>query len=255
MAPNEIKPYTPPNCTVGQRVSNRVRMTDGRLVWIDGLDMDERIMWSRHSASRASAGAYLMSVSGKPEILSAQHTSVCHTDAEEHIITVFDLVRRTVIIRAGTPIKVTFDVDLGQRMNGELWATYKTPGMHTHCSDVHGLEWECRPIPTRSPIQSHFYPMPTMSWIQGDTRRFTWVGAQPTGVGTTKDTIILMLDRSGNRDDARGLGQGITDARAVTLTFYMIVETFRDAKTPTSTSMRASTWLLQPPMILTRSDD
>ena len=46
-----------------------------------------------------------------------------------------------------------------------------------------------------------------MAWLEDARTRFTWVSAQPTGVANLQTGLTIMLDRCGNRDDARGLGQ------------------------------------------------
>ena len=118
-------------------------------------------------------------------------------------------------------VEFIYDVDIHARNNGELWAVYKPEWTAERlCSDVHGLTWECHIERKDAPLQAKFWPMPTMAWLASVRDRMTWTGAQPTGVGFHDGAMVLMLDRRGNQDDARGLGQGITDSRPVDDAFW-----------------------------------
>ena len=112
-------------------------------------------------------------------------------------------------------------------MNGELWATWKTH-IDKICTDVHGLHVECHALNARAPLQAQFWPTPTMGWVVQGAHRLAMVGAQPTGTGVVDGRWGWMLDRCGNRDDSRGLQQGITDARKVSLTFDVWMESNGD---------------------------
>jgi alpha-mannosidase II len=131
---------------------------------------------------------------------------------------------------------VEFVVDVRSRKNGELWASYRLQGIDSAeqqlCADVHGLQYECHAPRFDAPVQSQFYPMPTMAWQEDAHTRFTWVAGQPTGVANLKTGLTIMLDRCGDHDDARGLGQGITDARPATLRFEVLVETLKKSRKP-----------------------
>ena len=70
--------------------------------------------------------------------------------------------------------------------------------------------------------------------------------AQPTGVGLHQGAMILMLDRRGNEDDERGLGQGITDSRPVMMRFGVLVEDVVVSNNPTKKALESKNWMLNP---------
>jgi len=113
-------------------------------------------------------------------------------------------------------------------------------------SDVHGLTWECHTERKDAPLQAKFWPMPTMAWLASSSERLTFTGAQPTGVGFHEGAMVLMLDRRGNKDDARGLGQGITDSRPVEMRFGVVMETEILKERASEKSLSVRNWMLNP---------
>ena len=87
--------------------------------------------------------------------------------------------------------------------------------------------------------------MPSMAFIEDDHMRFTVLSGQPSGVASLQSgektlicvvinciesfysltgAIEVFLDRRLQRDDNRGLGQGVTDNREILSRFKLIVE-------------------------------
>jgi hypothetical protein len=132
-----------------------------------------------------------------------------------------------------------------------LWAMYKPEWTAERlCSDVHGLTWECHTEPSGerkdAPLQAKFWPMPTMAWLASSSERLTFTGAQPTGVGFHEGAMVIMLDRRGNQDDARGLGQGITDSRPVEMRFVILTENIGVSTEPSDIALKLRKWVLNP---------
>jgi hypothetical protein len=220
---------------------------DGHITAIDGHRVVESLAWSNNQKGH-TAGAYLMAIMGKSEALRLATTPVaqhglrgsessifaCRDNSAStvHLVSQFEMVTRTVIVpdNVSLPLRFKYDVDIRTRNNGELWASYRVEGIDSDaskqqfCADVHGLIYECHAPRFQAPIQAQFYPMPTMAWQEDARTRFTWVSAQPTGIANLKTGLTIMLDRCGNRDDARGLGQGVTDPRPATLLFEVMLE-------------------------------
>jgi len=85
-----------------------------------------------------------------------------------------------------------------------------------------------------------------MAWLAFSSKRMTFTGAQPTGVGFHEGALILMLDRRGNQDDARGMGQGITDSRPVEMRFGVLVETEILKDRASEKALMIRNWMLNP---------
>jgi len=58
--------------------------------------------------------------------------------------------------------------------------------------------------------------------------------------------MVLMLDRRGDQDDARGLGQGITDSRPVEMRFGVVMETEILKERPSEKALLIRNWMLNP---------
>ena len=58
--------------------------------------------------------------------------------------------------------------------------------------------------------------------------------------------MILMLDRRGNQDDARGLGQGITDSRPVEMRFGVLMEGEHLKESASEKALLIRNWMLNP---------
>lgn len=264
-SPGEIKPWMEDRCVkqegAGWGKSEEVTFDErGHITSISGVQVQESFIWMANTPGDGKAGAYLMSVTSHEDVLQPRTQRVCKTSLYTDKVTAFDMVTRTTRVYNDGTIELICDIDIHSRNNGELWAVYKPTGAEMDdlslCSDVHGLTWECHREMRSAPLQSKFYPMPTMSWLTlSKQKRITWAGAQPTGVGLHNDAIIFMLDRKGNRDDERGLGQGVTDSKPVRMRWAMFVEVSnRDNDLPTDQSLEMRNWMLNPSMELNGND-
>ena len=75
------------------------------------------------------------------------------------------------------------------------------------------------------PLQGNIYPISTLAYIEDNLTRFNILTNQPLGTTSTQSGLIdIFLDRRLFHDDQRGLGQGITDNRAITEKFRVIIE-------------------------------
>lgn len=58
--------------------------------------------------------------------------------------------------------------------------------------------------------------------------------------------MVLMLDRRGDQDDARGLGQGVTDSRPVEMRFGVVMETKNLKEKASDKALSIRNWMLNP---------
>jgi hypothetical protein len=239
--PNEIKPFKgEPECRKTSWKSNYVEFDNGFLFAVNHVHVKERFVWR---TNQGTAGAYLLSVSDVEIPLEVHSFESCETDDYIEMRTTFDMVTRVLRVYHDKTIEVIFEVDIRSRNNGELWAVYSIVDAKQLCSDVHGLTWECHSEPN-APLQAKFWPMPTMAWLESKEHKMTWITGQPTGVGFDKGKMIMILDRRGNRDDARGLGQGISDTVAVDMRFGLLMNEEHDK------ALRVREWILNPSFYL-----
>ena len=172
---------------------------------------------------------------------------MCVAEKYKQVETVFDMLKRRIRVYNDGTIEFIYAVDIHARNNGELWAVYKPEWLAERlCSDVHGLTWECHVERKDAPLQAKFWPMPTMAWLASSSERLTFTGAQPTGVGFHEGAMVLMLDRRGDQDDARGLGQGITDSRPVEMRFGVLMETEGLKEKASEKALVIRNWMLNP---------
>lgn len=235
--PNEIKPFEgEPECKKTIWKSNYVEFDNGFLFAVNHVNVKERFVWR---TNQGTAGAYLLSVSDVEIPLEVHSFESCETEDYIEMRTTFDMVTRVLRVYHDKTIEVIFEVDIRSRNNGELWAVYSIVDAKKLCSDVHGLTWECHSEPN-APLQAKFWPMPTMAWLENEEHKMTWITGQPTGVGFDKGKMIMILDRRGNRDDARGLGQGVTDTVAVDMRFGLLMNEEHEK------ALRVREWILNP---------
>jgi len=249
MKADEIRPYEEDVCvpTAGLQFVS-IKIDDhGRLLQINDTPVHESLVWRSNNPGQGVAGAYLMSVTSKEDILKPIKHTMCIAKMYKQVETTFDMLKRRIRVYKDGTIEFIYDVDIHARNNGELWAVYKPEWtVERLCSDVHGLTWECHVERKDAPLQAKFWPMPTMAWLASSSKRMTFTGAQPTGVGFHEGAMILMLDRRGNQDDARGLGQGITDSRPVEMRFGVLMETEGLKERATEKALLIRNWMLNP---------
>ncbi|GAA0139932.1 glycosidase [Lithospermum erythrorhizon] len=112
--------------------------------------------------------------------------------------------------------------------NKEIIARYKTDldNKKIFFSDLNGLQMSRRETYDKIPLQGNYYPMPSLSFLQGSNgQRFSVHTRQSLGVASLKDGWLeIMLDRRLVRDDGRGLGQGVMDNRPMNVVFHILME-------------------------------
>ena len=248
MKADEIRPYEEDTCVSGNVQFVGIKIDDhGRLLQINDTPVHESLVWRSNNPGQGVAGAYLMSVTSKEDILKPIKHTMCIAKMYKQVETKFDMLKRSIRVYNDGTIEFIYDVDIHVRNNGELWAVYKPEWTAERlCSDVHGLTWECHVERKDAPLQAKFWPMPTMAWLASSSERLTFTGAQPTGVGFHEGAMVLMLDRRGNQDDARGLGQGITDSRPVVMRFGVLMEKENLKQKASDKALSIRNWMLNP---------
>ena len=248
MKANEIRPYEQDKCVSEKVQFENIKINEhGRISQINGTPVHESLVWRSNKPGQGVAGAYLMSVTSKEDVLQAKTWTTCVANRYKQVETTFDMLKRRIRVYNDGTIEFIYDVDIHARNNGELWAVYKPEWLAERlCSDVHGLTWECHTERKDAPLQAKFWPMPTMAWLASSSQRMTFTGAQPTGVGFHEGAMVLMLDRRGDKDDARGLGQGVTDSRPVEMRFGVLMETESLKEKASGKALSVRNWMLNP---------
>ena len=110
----------------------------------------------------------------------------------------------------------------------ELIVRYKTDidNNRIFYTDLNGFQMSRRETYDKIPVQGNYYPMPSLAFMQGiDGHRFSVHSRQSLGVASLENGWLeIMLDRRLPRDDGRGLGQGVTDNRAMNVVFHILLE-------------------------------
>ncbi|KAF8399347.1 hypothetical protein HHK36_015212 [Tetracentron sinense] len=132
---------------------------------------------------------------------------------------------------------------LGQDFNDrELIVRYKTDldSKRIFYSDLNGFQMSRRETYDKIPLQGNYYPMPSLSFMQGSSgNRFSVHSRQSLGVASLKNGWLeIMLDRRLIRDDDRGLGQGVMDNRPMNVLFHILTESnISSVANPVSSSL------------------
>ncbi|KAK4805009.1 hypothetical protein SAY86_004826 [Trapa natans] len=130
----------------------------------------------------------------------------------------------------GLLIEKEYHVELfGSAFNDkELIVRYKTDidNRRIFYSDLNGFQMARRQYYDKIPLQGNYYPMPALAFLQGsDGQRFSVHSRQSLGAASIRDGWLeIMLDRRLLHDDGRGLGQGVLDNHAMTVTFHLLFE-------------------------------
>jgi hypothetical protein len=75
------------------------------------------------------------------------------------------------------------------------------------------------------PLQANYFPMPTYAQMSDSNGRFSVLTERALGVAAPRQGMFeIMLERRLLKDDARGLGQGVTDNVPTTITLRLVVE-------------------------------
>ena len=128
----------------------------------------------------------------------------------------------------------------------ELIVRYKTDidNKRIFYSDLNGFQMSRRETYDKIPIQGNYYPIPSLAFIQGSNgHRFSVHSRQSLGVASLQNGWLeIMLDRRLERDDGRGLGQGVMDNRVMNVVFHITVE----ANTSSASNLVSSSVPLSP---------
>ena len=248
MKANEIRIYEDNKCVPKNIIFEHIKLDEhGHIIQIDDTPIHESFVWRSNKPGPGVAGAYLMAVTDEKNTLTPIKHTMCVAKQYKQVETTFDMLKRSIRVYNDGTIEFIYDVDIHARNNGELWVVYKPEWTAERlCSDVHGLTWECHVERKDAPLQAKFWPMPTMAWLASSSERLTFTGAQPTGVGFHEGAMVLMLDRRGNQDDARGLGQGITDSRPVEMRFGVLMEKENLKQKASDKALSIRNWMLNP---------
>lgn len=166
-----------------------------------------REQWLVHKV--AKGGAYLffpgrggpMAYAGSPVQIDGQ--TVSYGQAWKRSVVkitegVYDLVYQVDLKERNQEWVVRFESDIDNR------------GLfHT---DLNGFNFDTHLFREDRPLQAQVYPMPTFACIEDGRTRFTVLSQHAQGVANFGNgQIDVWLDRRLAQDDARGLGQGVTD--------------------------------------------
>jgi alpha-mannosidase II len=137
---------------------------------------------------------------------------------------------------------VRFETDVDSR--GEFYTDLNNFQMDKHVRPPAGgpqCTYFDRPGQDCHPIQSHFFPMVTSAYVQGQakgaggTRRFTLHSLAPCATASLRDGWIEAgLDRRLSKDDEKGLMEGVTDNVPTTVSFVLAAEESAARIPPTS---------------------
>lgn len=248
MKADDIRPLEEDKCVPKNILFEHIKLDEhGHLIQIDKTPIHESFVWRSNKPGPGVAGAYLMAVTDAKNTLTPIKHTMCVAKQYKQVETTFDMLKRSIRVYNDGTIEFIYDADIRARNNGELWAVYKPEWTAERlCSDVHGLTWECHTERKDAPLQAKFWPMPTMAWLASSSERLTFTGAQPTGVGFHEGAMVLMLDRRGNQDDARGLGQGVTDSRPVEMRFGVLMEKENLKEKASEKALVIRNWMLNP---------
>jgi alpha-mannosidase II len=127
---------------------------------------------------------------------------------------------------------VRFETDVESR--GEFYTDLNNFQMDKHLRPPSGgpkCTYFDRPGQDCHPIQSHFFPMVTSAYVQGQakggggTQRFTLHSLSPCATASLQDGWIEAgLDRKLSKDDEKGLMEGVTDNVPTTVSFVLAAE-------------------------------
>ncbi|GAB6021523.1 Alpha-mannosidase 2x [Chamberlinius hualienensis] len=127
----------------------------------------------------------------------------------------------------GLGVYVSNVVDIMKEINKEIVMRIKTSisNSKTFYTDNNGFQMTRRIILDDLPLQAHFYPISTATYIEDRNTRFTVLTGQPLGGSSLQaGWIEIILDRRLNQDDNRGLQQGVLDNKMTPSNFILLME-------------------------------
>ncbi|XP_063674233.1 alpha-mannosidase 2x-like [Bolinopsis microptera] len=92
-------------------------------------------------------------------------------------------------------------------------------------TDLNGHTIQQHKYKDKLKIQGNFFPMPSTAFIQDSETRFSVLSSEPHGVASLKEGYLeVVLDRRNQKDDGRGLGQGLDDNVPTPARLRLLVE-------------------------------
>jgi hypothetical protein len=136
--------------------------------------------------------------------------------------------KRVPTDRGGTAIVLDFVYETFLQDGNEEWLVRFSGDIansgvfHT---DLNGYNFDTHHYRKDMPIQSQVFPMPTLASIEDAKQRLTILSEHAQGTASLEDgSIDVWLDRRLVQDDARGLGQGVTDNVPTRTRLRVVVE-------------------------------
>jgi len=168
---------------------------------------------------QSMSGAYLFLPDGTARVMatgSNHYVRVIQGSIRSQVVVHMPQVVHQVTVHHspgvdGVGLQMDNLVNLSDQNNMEVAMRFETnlQSGQAFYTDLNGLQMTRRERFDKLPLQAHFYPMPTMAYIEDNTARLTLASGQPLGVASLKSgQLEVMLDRRLNQDDNRGLGQG-----------------------------------------------
>lgn len=127
----------------------------------------------------------------------------------------------------GAVVEVQNLIDLTHMLDTEVVMRVSTglkSGDHFY-TDLNGLQWIKRQRFDKLPLQANYYPLPSGIFIEDERHRFAVLSGQSLGGSSLQaGQVEVMQDRRLQRDDNRGLGQGVMDNRKTLHVFRLVLE-------------------------------
>ena len=89
-------------------------------------------------------------------------------------------------------------------------------------------------------LSGNHFPVTQAAYLQAQGHRLSLVVDHATGASSVQEGALeVMVDRRTMYDDARGMGEGVTDSRATTHGYWLLLETRDPGSTPTPDTLAA----------------
>uniref|UniRef100_A0A8P4GJJ8 Alpha-mannosidase n=1 Tax=Dicentrarchus labrax TaxID=13489 RepID=A0A8P4GJJ8_DICLA len=128
---------------------------------------------------------------------------------------------------AGKSLEISNMVDIRSEVNRELAMRIvsNVASGNRFYSDLNSFQMQQRRTLAKLPLQAHFYPMTSASFLQDETSRVSLLSAQSQAVASLRPgELEVILDRRLQQDDNLGLGQGITDNKLTASLYQLLLE-------------------------------
>lgn len=186
-------------------------------------------------AGKERSGAYLFLPDGKAKPLSVGHPVIraMRGPVVSEVSVFINHVQHVVRLYNspgvdGKTVDMFNLVDIQNEVNLELAVKISTDVQNSErefFTDLNGFQMIKHKVFDKLPIQANVYPLPAMAFIEDEKTRFSVLTAQSLGVASLETgEIQVMLDRTLNQDDMRGLGQGVRDNKVTPNRFRLLFE-------------------------------